>query len=68
MILTFDITKQKITSTNKEFVAESFYAIATNTTGGFIGACKITTAGVVSITAGSTAAVYMDGVNFYAEL
>lgn len=47
--------------------SESFFAIATNTTGGFIGACKITTAGVVSITAGSTACVYMDGISFYAE-
>lgn len=32
------------------------------------GGAWVSTAGVVSITAGSTAAVYMDGINFYAEL
>lgn len=46
---------------------DSFFAIATNTTGGFIGTAKLTAAGVLSITAGSTAQVMLDAVCFYAD-
>lgn len=47
---------------------DCFIPIASNTNGAFIGAAKFTSAGVLSIVAGSTALVSLDGMTYYADL
>lgn len=46
---------------------DCFLPLASNTNGSFIGAVKITAAGVLSVVAGSTALVALDGVEFFAD-